>query len=66
MNESEFFVLFTLAQIVLALIIFTVIFRVGKFTVNYLMHNTTLKNSALFNIREYFPEEEIPALRQIY
>ena len=50
MNESEFFVLFTLAQIVLALIIFTVIFRVGKFTVNYLMHNTTLKNSALFNI----------------
>ena len=66
MNESELYVLFTLAQIVFALIIFTVIFRVGKFAVNYLMHNATLKDSALFNIREYFPEEEIPALRQIY
>ena len=54
MEEFELYLLFTLA------------FRVGKFVVNYLMHNEYLKNSAVFNIREYFPEEEIPSLRQIY
>ena len=66
MEEFELYLLFTLAQVVLAVILFTIIFRVGKFVVNYLMHNEYLKNSAVFNIREYFPEEEIPSLRQIY
>lgn len=66
MNELEASLLFVLAQIVLAIIIFAVIFFIGKVVVKYLINNTTLKNSALFNIREYFPEEEIPALRQVY
>ena len=66
MEEFELYLLFTLAQVVLAVILFTIIFRVGKFVVNYLMHNEYLKNSAVFNITEYFPEEEIPSLRQIY
>ena len=39
MEEFELYLLFTLAQVVLAVILFTIIFRVGKFVVNYLMHN---------------------------
>lgn len=59
-------ILLTVSMAALSFLIFIVLNRVCGFIFNKLRNNSHLKNSRLFNIKEYFPEEEIFELRQIF
>lgn len=49
-------------EFLISILIFSILFAVGKFVYNKLKNN----NSRFLNPEEYFPEEELQTLRQVY
>ena len=66
MDEMMSRVLYILMSFVVSFCLFVCTFFVGKYVYNFLKRNFHIKNSRFFNIREYFPEEQIFELRQLY
>ena len=46
--------------------VFAALSVIGKFTVDKLSKNDSIKSFKLFNLQEYFPEEQISILKQVY
>ena len=66
MNELEFNILFIILQFFLGILIFSILGYVTKYIVPKLKNSSLLKNSRIFNLKEYFPDEEIPELMQLF
>lgn len=53
-------------QFVVCLVVFLVLARVGKWLYVKIKSNSRLKNSKLFNLDEYLPEEEATTIKQVF
>ena len=59
-------VLAAIIQLLIALGVFTVLVRIGKFTFNKFRSSSFFKNSRFLKLHEYFPSEEVFALKQVF
>lgn len=66
MNDPLHILVLAVLQIILAFVLFTVLGFVGRFTVSKIKSSDRIKNSKLFNLKEYLPNEEISELHQIF
>lgn len=65
MNNTVF-ILMTAIDFVVAIIVFTILCKVLKFTFNKLKDSQRFKSFRLFHIEEYFPIEQETEIRQIF
>ena len=56
------FELFSIFQLIIEIIIFLILMEIGKY-ISKKLKNSTIR---ILNINEYFPDEEIHSLRQIF
>ena len=66
MDDRIIILLFIVGMVLLSIVIFSVLVQICKFVLIKLKSSESLKNSRLFNPLEYFPEEEISTIRQVF
>jgi hypothetical protein len=66
MDEWIMTLLIIVGMVLLSIVIFSVLVQICKFVLIKLKSSESLKNSRLFNPLEYFPEEEISTIRQVF
>lgn len=66
MDEMIMTLLIIVGMVLLSIVIFSVLVQICKFVLIKLKSSESLKNSRLFNPREYFPVEEISTIRQVF
>ena len=66
MDELLWYLLVILVAVLLSIVIFSVLVQICKYALIKVKSSDALKNSRLFNPREYFPEEELSTIKQVF
>ena len=66
MDNRIMLLLMIVGVVLLSIVIFSVLVQICKFALKKVNSSEALKNTRIFNPREYFPEEEISTIRQVF
>ena len=64
-DDDLFLLLIFVGLLLISIIAFSILVQLCKYVLNKVKSSESLNNSRVFNPLEYFPEEEILAIRQV-